>query len=98
MHIIVAITGASGAPYAVRLIQALAEKKCKVHVTISAAGARLLKHEMGVNIDLQNFSVKSLLGKTTTKVAYYHHDYISAPIASGTFPIDAMAVIPCSMS
>ncbi|MBI5116094.1 UbiX family flavin prenyltransferase [Candidatus Poribacteria bacterium] len=98
MQIIVAITGASGAPYAIRLIQALVEEKLEVHVTISAAGARLLKHEMGIAVDLRNFSVKSLLGKTTTRVVYYHHDYISAPIASGTFPIDAMVVVPCSMS
>lgn len=96
--IIVAISGASGAPYAVRLVQILVEKKCKVHLTISRPAAIVLKHEMDIDVDLRNFSAKSLIGKATKQIRYHHYDDISAPIASGTFPADGMVIIPCSMS
>ena len=97
-RITVAISGASGAPYAVRLIQVLVEKKCKVHLTISRPAVMVLRHEMDISIDLRNFSLKSLIGKTSNLVTYHHCEDITASIASGTFPIDAMVVIPCSMS
>lgn len=97
-EVIVAITGASGTQYAIKLIQTLVDSACRVHLTISDAGARVLKHEMGIDINLQDFSPAALTCRTTTQINYYHHDDISAPLASGTFPIDAMVIIPCSMS
>ena len=97
-EIIVAITGASGTQYAIRLLQMLVDGGCRVHLTISQAGARVLKHEMDIRIDLENFSATALTCRTTTQISYYHFEDISAPIASGTFPVDAMVIIPCSMS
>jgi len=96
--IIVAITGASGAQYAIRLLQALADEGCRVYLTISEAGAMVLKHEMGIDIDLRNFSATALTCRTTPQISYHHCEDISAPIASGTFKIDGMVIIPCSMS
>ncbi|RJP66782.1 MAG: UbiX family flavin prenyltransferase [Candidatus Abyssobacteria bacterium SURF_17] len=97
-NIIVAISGASGAPYAVRLLQILVEKQCKVHLTISRSAALVLNHEMDIKVDLRKFSAKSLIGKATKQISYHYYDDITAPIASGTFPVDAMVIIPCSMS
>jgi 4-hydroxy-3-polyprenylbenzoate decarboxylase len=97
-EITVAITGASGSQYAIRLLRALVDSGCRVHLTISKAGAKVLKHEMAIDIDLEDFSAVALTCRTTTQINYYHHDDIAAPIASGTFPIDAMVVMPCSMS
>ena len=96
--IIVAITGASGARYAIRLVEALADSGRRVHLTISEAGAKLLKHEMDINIDLKDFSPATLMSGDTALISYSHFEDIAAPIASGTFPVDAMVVIPCSMS
>jgi 4-hydroxy-3-polyprenylbenzoate decarboxylase len=97
-EIIVAISGASGIQYAIRLIQVLAEKHCRIHLTISAPAAVVLKHEMGLSVDLRNFSEETLLGQSTGRVVYHHYEDISASIASGTKPVHAMVIIPCSMS
>ena len=97
-EIIVAISGASGIQYAIKLIKVLAEKHCRIHLTISAPAAVVLKHEMGLSIDLRSFSEESLLGQATGRIVYHHYENISAPIASGTMPIHAMVIIPCSMS
>lgn len=96
--IVVALTGASGAPYGVRLLQALVEEDCQVHLTISKAAATVLKHEMDIDVDLRDFSLEPIIGRQAEQIHYHHYDDISAPIASGTFPIDAMVIIPCSMS
>ena len=97
-EITVAITGASGAQYAIRLLQVLVDTGCRVHLTISEAGAKVLKHEMHIDVDLRDFSPAALTCRTTTQISYHHFGDIAAPIASGTFPIDAMAIVPCSMS
>lgn len=97
-RIIVAMSGASGAPYAVKLLQVLVDKGCRVHLTISEPAALVLKHEMDIVVDLQRFSAQALIGRRTKRISYHHYNDISAPIASGTFPVDAMVIIPCSMS
>jgi 4-hydroxy-3-polyprenylbenzoate decarboxylase len=97
-EIIVAVTGASGARYAIRLLQALVDSECRAHLTISEAGAKLLKHEMHIDIDLENFSPAALTCRANAQITYHHYKNIAAPIASGTFPVDAMVIIPCSMS
>jgi len=54
--IVVAITGGSGAPYAVRLVQVLLGAGCDVYLSISASGAIVLKQELGVEISPEDFS------------------------------------------
>lgn len=58
---VVAITGASGAVYAVRLVEVLLAAGCDVHLTISAAGQAVLKHELELAVDLENFTPAMLL-------------------------------------
>jgi flavin prenyltransferase len=53
--IVVAITGASGVTYSVRLLEVLLAAGCDVHLTISAAGQVVLKQELGLSVDLDNF-------------------------------------------
>jgi 4-hydroxy-3-polyprenylbenzoate decarboxylase len=96
--IAVAVSGASGGAYAVKLLNELVDRGCRVYLTISAPAARVLKHEMNIDIDLLNFSAKTLIGRDTDLISYCHHNDIGAPIASGTTPVDAMVIIPCSMS
>jgi 4-hydroxy-3-polyprenylbenzoate decarboxylase len=59
-RIVVAITGASGATYAVRLLEVLAAAGCEVHVSISTAGQTVLKHELGLTVDLAHFDPAAL--------------------------------------
>lgn len=59
--LVVAITGASGAIYAVRLLEVLLEARRTVHVTISASAAQLLRHELGLNVDLDKFDPSQLV-------------------------------------
>ena len=85
-QIIVAITGASGAIYGVRLLKALKDARVAVHLTISPAAEINLKLETGMTRDE--------LSKLTKHV--YPATDLAAPISSGSFPIDGMVIVPCS--
>jgi len=59
--IVLAITGASGAVYAIRLLQVLVAAGRRVNLVISPSGAQVLEHELGLKVDLQNFSLDQIL-------------------------------------
>ena len=87
-RIIVAISGASGAIYGVRLLQALAALgHVETHLTVSDAGVLNLQQEL----DMDRTAVEAL-----ADVAYPVRD-VGASIASGSFQCDSMVVAPCSM-
>lgn len=60
-NIVVAITGASGATYAVRLLEVLVAAGCDVHLTISGAAQAVLKQELNLMVDLENFNPAMLM-------------------------------------
>lgn len=60
-NFVVALTGASGATYAVRLIEVLLAAGCDVHLTISAAAQAVLKQELDLTVDLENFHPSMLM-------------------------------------
>jgi flavin prenyltransferase len=60
-NIIVAITGASGVTYSVRLLEVLLTAGCDVHLLISAAGQTVLKQELDLSIDLDHFNPAMLM-------------------------------------
>lgn len=60
-NIVVAMTGASGAAYGVRLIEVLLAAGYDIHLTISRAGRTVLRHELGLAVDLERFDAASLL-------------------------------------
>lgn len=87
-RIIVAISGASGAVYGVRLLQMLgALDQVQTHLTVSDAGLLNLQQEL----DISRAQLEAL-----ADVVYPVHD-VGAAIASGSFPCDGMVVAPCSM-
>ena len=60
-NFVVAISGASGVTYSVRLLEVLLAAGCDVHLSISAAGQLVLKQELGLGVDLDNFSPAMLM-------------------------------------
>jgi flavin prenyltransferase len=96
--LVVAITGASGSPYAVRLLEILLRAGRTVHLVISPAATQVIERELGVTLDLARFDPKLLL-KNADLARLHYHEYrdFSAGIASGSFPTGGMVVCPCSM-
>jgi 4-hydroxy-3-polyprenylbenzoate decarboxylase len=86
MRLIVAITGATGAIYGVRLLERLREAGVETHLVISRWGARTLLHETAYSRE----HVEAL-----AEVAYAPGD-MGAAISSGSFATDGMIVAPCS--
>lgn len=60
-NIVVAITGASGVTYSIRLVEVLLAAGCDVHLTISAAAQAVLKQELDLTVDLENFHPSMLM-------------------------------------
>src|SRR3954452_4915373 len=96
--LVVAITGASGSPYAVRLLEILLRAGRTVHLVISPAATQVMERELGVTVDLARFDPSLLLRKgDVTRLHYHDHRDFSAGIASGSFQTAGMVVCPCSM-
>jgi 4-hydroxy-3-polyprenylbenzoate decarboxylase len=87
-RIIVAITGASGAPYGLRMLALLRDQPgIETHLIVSRAGGMTLRHECGISVR----DAEALADVT------YRPGDVGAAIASGSFPADAMVVAPCSI-
>jgi 4-hydroxy-3-polyprenylbenzoate decarboxylase len=98
--LVLAMTGASGAPYAVGLLRALCRAGRTVHLTISPSGAQVLREELGIAVALERprFDLAAFGPLEGGHVVYHEHQDFSAGIASGSFPTSGMVVAPCSMS
>lgn len=98
-RITVAITGASGAIYAQRLLHHLdrSAEVARVHLIASAPGRRVLLEELDVSGSGEELA-RALTGQNVSKVDVIPNSDIGATIASGSYPSDGMVVIPCSMS
>lgn len=59
--VVIAITGASGSIYAVRLLEVLLAERRDVHLVISPAAKEVFQHELGIKIDLDHFSMEHIL-------------------------------------
>ncbi len=95
---VLAMTGASGAPYAVALLRQLVGSGRRVHLTISPSGAQVLREEMGIDVSLSQFDHRVFGFPEGCAILYHHHADFSAGIASGSFRTAGMVVAPCSMS
>jgi flavin prenyltransferase len=94
--IVVAVTGASGAPYAVRLLQTLIERQQRISLIVSDHGRRLLDTEMGIaSVEQLRERIGSAAWDATVRV-YDDRDRGAAP-ASGSALTSGMVICPCSM-
>lgn len=100
--LVLGITGASGAPYAIRLLEVLIRAGRTVHVTMSPAAVQVFQAELGLSLDLRQPQFADLLpdelrDKAKPLVNYHHFMNFSAGIASGSFRTEGMVICPCSM-
>lgn len=96
MKLVVAITGASGAAYARRLLALLAETEHEVSLTISPVGAKIVERELGVRVDVDDADAGAIAG-VDVELAYHRWDEFFAPFASGSARYDGMVIVPCSV-
>jgi len=95
----VGVTGASGAILAKKMLALLEEdaRVARVHLVITEAGQRLFAEELGITSgDLKQLPSR-ILGHTVAKIDVLPNKDVGASIASGSYAVDAMVVIPCSM-
>jgi 4-hydroxy-3-polyprenylbenzoate decarboxylase len=96
-ELVVAITGASGAAYGLTLVRALAAGGHVVHAVVSAGGARVLRHECGLSVNPRAPDPELLAPERPDAVVPHSAEDYGASIASGSYPVDGMAICPCSV-
>lgn len=99
--ITLAMTGASGLPYAIRLLECLLRADCRVYVLYSQAAQVVAKQELEIVLPSSSSAAQhELAQRYSAKDGQLHvfgHEEWFAPVASGTNPADAMVVCPCTM-
>ena len=99
---VVGIAGASGAPYARRVLQQILVSGHEVKAVITDAGRKVIEVEEGLllngNTEADTPTVLEWAQASEYAGSFEldHHKDVASPIASGSFPVDGMAVIPCS--
>lgn len=91
---IVAITGASGSIYALRLLEELCKIPCEVHLVMSSNGSKVFQYETGYTSE----QLLEYLKNKNGTIILHNVDNLFASIASGSFKTHGMVVVPCSMS
>ncbi|HVM17610.1 MAG TPA: UbiX family flavin prenyltransferase [Gaiellaceae bacterium] len=98
MHVFLGITGASGAPYAARLLEALAAAGCEVGVSASRAGLEVLATELYGDARLApDETLARFVEPARDAVRIHDPNDWKAPYASGSARVDGYVVCPCSM-
>jgi 4-hydroxy-3-polyprenylbenzoate decarboxylase len=96
--LILAVTGASGSGLAIEMLRTLAAdaRVGRVHLVVSPSALRVLAEETGIK-GRNSLLNKILPSRNVEKIVQHAHEDVGAPIASGSYPCDAMIVLPCSM-
>ena len=97
--ITIGVTGASGAIFAQKTLALLEDdpRVTRVYLVVTETGQRLLAEELGITSgDLQQLPGR-ILGRATRKIGTISNKDVGASIASGSFNVDAMIVVPCTM-
>jgi 4-hydroxy-3-polyprenylbenzoate decarboxylase len=97
-QIVLGVTGASGALFARRTLQMLeADARVeKIHLVISGSGLKLLRDELDLEVSKSSQIPATLAARATRKTEYLLDSDIGASIASGSYAVSGMVVIPCT--
>jgi 4-hydroxy-3-polyprenylbenzoate decarboxylase len=87
MRLVVAITGASGAIFGIRALEALRALSVETHLIVSRWARTTIAHET-------NYSLQQVEGLASV---VHHEENQAAPVSSGSFKTDGMMIAPCSM-
>jgi flavin prenyltransferase len=97
--ITIGVTGASGAILAQKALTLLEDdaRVARIHLVVTETGQRLFSEELGITTgDLKKLPSR-ILGRAPKKIEPISNKDVGAPIASGSYHVDAMIVIPCTM-
>ncbi|PKN12795.1 MAG: aromatic acid decarboxylase [Deltaproteobacteria bacterium HGW-Deltaproteobacteria-4] len=98
-NIVVAICGASGSIYGLRLVEELLKADCRVTLLLTDAGRQVLHYETGLDwptdIEVSRELIRSHFA--SYQLRHYANNDLFAPVASGTSAPDALVIVPCSM-
>jgi 4-hydroxy-3-polyprenylbenzoate decarboxylase len=97
--IVVGVTGGSGAPYAVRLLEVLLAGGHEVHLIVSPSGAEVLRQELALEIDPFQLAAAqwgSSIAAYSEQLKVHAPGDFFAPVASGSFLTTGMVICPCS--
>jgi 4-hydroxy-3-polyprenylbenzoate decarboxylase len=98
MRVFLGITGASGAPYAARLLEALAGAGCEIGLCASRAGIEVLATELYGDARLSSDETLARLTEPVREAVTLHDERDwHAPYASGSAKVDGYVICPCSM-
>ena len=95
----VGVTGASGTILAQKTLTLLEDvpRVARIHLVVTETGQRLFAEELGLSSgDLKQLPSR-ILGRPATKIEILPNKDVGASIASGSYEVDAMIVVPCSM-
>jgi 4-hydroxy-3-polyprenylbenzoate decarboxylase len=98
MNVFLGVTGASGAPYAARLLRELAAAGCETGLCVSRSGAQVVATELFGDPDLEREETIARLVAGVAGVRVYEPDDYRSPYASGSARVDGYVVCPCSMA
>ena len=96
---ILAISGASGSVFGIRLLKHLI-KRSEVHLIISSQSFSIISHETGIDWSAGTDSQKEkkIRAHLRSRRVYYHNELnLASPLSSGSFITHGMLVVPCSM-
>jgi flavin prenyltransferase len=98
VRVFLGVTGASGAPYAARLLDALTDADCEVGLCISAAGLEVIATELYGSARLsRDETISRFTEHARGEVTVFEPNDWRSPYASGSAKVDAYVVCPCSM-
>ena len=99
MHFIIALSGASGQGYALRLLRKLAATDARISLIVSEPACLTLAAECDIKINAHSPDLSKIFdGEVPENITAYNPRAIGAPMASGSQPHDGMVIVPCSMA
>jgi len=95
---VIGVSGSSGMPYALRLIEVMAQQGHDLHVVFSEAALRVLHEELDIKLSQSFLKSENLFDQSYKNICFYNPKDIGAWFASGSATCQGMVIVPCSMA